>query len=401
VCKGWSAAEPIDADTGDGQYPEVAMNPSGQAVAVWQDSSSGATQVWANRYTPGSGWGTARRIDTGTENAAYPRVGIDAVGNAIAVWPKAGAIWASRGVVAGTWAAPQRIEGTTSPNGWREVVVHDDGDAVVVWTASPSDLVAARFSPSTGWSSPIVDSISSGCTYPDLIDLSESAPGAIFVSWSSLNKVCARKFTTPGGWGTEIAMSRQAGGQARPRVGASSDGIAIMLAPELNSTTGKDDLVAYRYNPGSGWSAGLLLAEDASGETAVTLLPGGDAMAAWMHHEGTIQQTWASRYAAGTGWETPVSLSVDGFGDDPARLSESTDGSVFLVLNRQNAMEEGVFVRRFAATRGWSEGSRIGPMGANIINAQSLAVDASGNAVVVWAQIQDSHTRVWASRYGQ
>jgi len=224
-------------------------------------------------------------------------------------------------------------------------------------------------------------------------------PGEVFVAWRSLNKVCARRFTTPGGWGTEVLVGKQAV-SALPIVAAGPDGSALVLTPERNIISGSDDLHAYRYRPGAGWQAGSLVAENGSGATSAAIDSSGNAMIVWLHLEGTVQQIRASWYVAGTGWQTPVDLNVAGFEDSPARLSASADGSMFLILRRYNGAEKAIFVRRFVAASGWSVGALISPSGADITSSQSLAVDANGNAIAVWAQIQDSHTRVWASRYG-
>ena len=43
--------------------------------------------MWANRYLPGSGWGTAELIETeDLGDAEFPQIAVDPDGNAIAVW---------------------------------------------------------------------------------------------------------------------------------------------------------------------------------------------------------------------------------------------------------------------------------------------------------------------------
>jgi hypothetical protein len=57
----WGAPERIDAE-GAVNYDvptELAVNPSGAAVAVW---TTWGGELWANRYTPNNGWGGDRRV---------------------------------------------------------------------------------------------------------------------------------------------------------------------------------------------------------------------------------------------------------------------------------------------------------------------------------------------------
>ncbi|MGB5523710.1 MAG: hypothetical protein WBM96_14170 [Polyangiales bacterium] len=48
---GWTAGELIEVDSaGDAGNSQVAVDPSGNAVAVWRQSDGGCTTIWANRF---------------------------------------------------------------------------------------------------------------------------------------------------------------------------------------------------------------------------------------------------------------------------------------------------------------------------------------------------------------
>jgi len=77
---------------------DIASNASGNAVAVWTLSRGLLPEnvlyppdLWSNQYVVGSGWSIPEVIDgvnvgEGSNYAAYPAVGIDGSGNALAVW---------------------------------------------------------------------------------------------------------------------------------------------------------------------------------------------------------------------------------------------------------------------------------------------------------------------------
>ncbi len=44
----------------------------GNAVAVWRQNNGTLGSVWANTYTPGSGWGTAELTETVDFTLDYP-----------------------------------------------------------------------------------------------------------------------------------------------------------------------------------------------------------------------------------------------------------------------------------------------------------------------------------------
>jgi hypothetical protein len=84
-----------------GSEEAQALNSSGNGLAVWEHSDGTRTDIWANRYTPGNGWGTAERIETDNAgDATSAQVALDPSGNGLAVWSQSDGtrtnIWANR-----------------------------------------------------------------------------------------------------------------------------------------------------------------------------------------------------------------------------------------------------------------------------------------------------------------
>jgi hypothetical protein len=103
VGSSWSPinAAPIEANDGAASNPQVAMDASGNAMAVWVQGND----IWANRYVVGKGWASASLISSPlieqtTEPASSPQVVMDVSGNAIAIWVQSDgtspSIWANR-----------------------------------------------------------------------------------------------------------------------------------------------------------------------------------------------------------------------------------------------------------------------------------------------------------------
>jgi hypothetical protein len=98
---GWGTAEPIEAGSDDASWAtsHVAINSNGQAVAVWRQYDAydyAKFNLFANRYVPGAGWGTAELMESDNVLDVYaPRVALDPNGNAIVVWSQGG-VWARR-----------------------------------------------------------------------------------------------------------------------------------------------------------------------------------------------------------------------------------------------------------------------------------------------------------------
>ena len=83
----WGTAELIETDNvGDAENPQIAFDNSGNALAVWQQYDDSRTNIWVNRFN-GSRWGTAELIETDNAGGAEnPQIALDSSGHALAVW---------------------------------------------------------------------------------------------------------------------------------------------------------------------------------------------------------------------------------------------------------------------------------------------------------------------------
>lgn len=156
VKHGWDVPEMLQpgADANGGQL-RLAMNGSGQAIALWKESvysySGDFTfEMRANRYVPGKGWlgsqlvgATAIYPDTGGNN---PQIGMDEGGKAMAVWeqPNFAAqtdpysqaptnIYAFRFTPGKGWNNGKPIQNGTDQASNAQVSVTTNGDAFAAW----------------------------------------------------------------------------------------------------------------------------------------------------------------------------------------------------------------------------------------------------------------------------
>jgi len=114
---------------------------TGTPSPTWFETTGRGNNIWANRYLTGAGWGTATLIETDTGDASAPSIAVDASGNAIAVWHQSDGtarnMW--RSLVAGTgWRPPGMIRLTTPGTAFSpsDVAFDDAGNAVAVWAQS-------------------------------------------------------------------------------------------------------------------------------------------------------------------------------------------------------------------------------------------------------------------------
>ena len=149
----WGTATLIaTANTGNALEPQIAVDASGNALAVWTQSDGTRYNIWANRFTVAAGgggggsgnWGAAALIQSDTvRDAGEPQIAFDSSGNAMAVWVQSDGlrdtIWASRFAAGygGSWVAPILIESNiTAPARTPQIAIDSNGNAMAIWAQS-------------------------------------------------------------------------------------------------------------------------------------------------------------------------------------------------------------------------------------------------------------------------
>ena len=79
----------------------MALDASGNGLAVWSQFDGARTNTWSNRFTLAGGWGAAERIEADNAGGVSgPQVGLDPSGNGLAVWEQSDGvrsdIWSNR-----------------------------------------------------------------------------------------------------------------------------------------------------------------------------------------------------------------------------------------------------------------------------------------------------------------
>jgi hypothetical protein len=154
---------------------QVAVDDSGNAVVVWLRDPFGDSIVQASRFaSDGVTWSTPVNVSTVGNSANTPQVAIDGSGNAVAVWRYYGVngtiIQSSRLAGGGSgWSAPVQLSESATSSDNPQVAANESGNAVAVWQQSNGSNSIIRFSQSTD----------GGASWAVPTDLSEPGQSAI------------------------------------------------------------------------------------------------------------------------------------------------------------------------------------------------------------------------------
>jgi hypothetical protein len=227
---GWSGAQWIGGHQWGASNPQIAMTPSGLAIAVWSEGTPfsaefpeaiGPETISFRRYVPGSGWDSGGNpTEGGTQwgsGAQFPQVATDPDGNFIIVWEQDG-VMVRRFAVGRGWDMPFNLEGA-----WPQVVVDPAGTGTVISSGG-----AATFTPDSGWveSPPIAPG-----AFPSL---AVGPPGELFAVWTE----------------SGIRSNRPFGGSTPAAIDSSPDAVGghVAVDPHGNAT-------AVWQRPGGIWSS--------------------------------------------------------------------------------------------------------------------------------------------------
>lgn len=334
---------------GAAAHGEVVIDAAGNAAAVWIEVKGNRNALYSNVCVAGGKWEVPATIDaSGEGNSQDPQLTISPSGVGAAVFTQTAAPngglsrLRSRRFDHG-WTTSETIDAETgSPSEEQRVSVGTDGAAVVAFLQADATIPRVRVSaaaPGTPWDpvGTVVDN--SGGTYPEVV---RAANRHGVVSWV------------------------KAQGPASSTLWASR-------------------------NVGASWSAPAQITPDA-GKVARSIRlvadADGNTLAVWSQVIGTHYTVRSSRLDDATNvWSAPVSVSSGEHDASAEDLAADANGNAVVVWHED---AEGVFANRFtAATSAWSGPVKIAtkPTPPSVSSQPRVGIDSKGNAVAVWLQV--------------
>lgn len=334
----WSHRETVYAMGLDPDLPQVAMNAAGDAVAVWVEIGSSGSFVWTNIYTAGSGWGTAQQISAPTVSGGYycysPQVSINAGGQIVAVWREYDAssvnnLWANTYTPGSGWGTALNVESDAGEVVWGQVGLDDAGQATVVWLQSAAASSSHRLRSTTydftsaSWGAvttidPTDPSTDSIIAQPLVMD----PAGDIMVAWMVRDEApgaaphisiwTIRYEEAAGSWGPGAKISGTESSNF-PQLATDAAGNVVAVWGQFDTVQGVYNVVANRYDSTTGRWEGVTLVETDAGDTwapYVAMDGSGNAAAVWLQDNGpSINLRSSVKNATDTTWQPPQTLA--------------------------------------------------------------------------------------------
>lgn len=360
---GWKDAELIEFDdTGDAYDPQIALDPNGNAVAVWYQLDGEHYNILSNRYNIESGWGTPELIETDDTNNAYdPGIVIDSNGNAIAVWRQwdgmTSNIWSNRYDSKTGWGKEKLIELDNKGNAHNPyIAANDNGNAVVVWSQSD---------------------------------------GTHYNIWSN-------QYNKNTGWGTaQLIETDNIDDADNPVIVINDNGNAIAVWSQSDGT--RYNIWSNRYDKNIGWRTAKMIETNNDGNAyhpQITIDSNGNAVAVWYQWDGRRNNIWSNIYKAAAGWGSAVLIETSDDGDayNP-QLAVDSRGNAVAVWYMWDVDGSTIWFNNYITETGWNAAGLLDSGNNGYIYYPGIAVDSNGNALAVWSQSDDTGYKILSNRF--
>ena len=239
-------------------------------------------------------------------------------------------------------------------------------------------------------------------THGDIVAVWEQFDGAHYNIWGNSRRAHQ-------GWGRAHLMQTSDGAHSyNPRVAVNAQGQAVAVWVQMDSAKGTYGIWSSSLEPGADWDTAVQVIR---GNSALTYAPGiaindrGHAVAAWQQSDGRRVNVRASRYTPGVGWGQASRLE-HGDGDLGApEVAMDADGNALVVWPRfhLNRSELWASVHAFAGGGAWDKATRIDAVPGYVYAPRVMAVaGVPGQFAVLWDQEEGFVTgpaAVWASQY--
>jgi hypothetical protein len=384
------------------ESPQVAVDSQGNATAIWRRWSGEKLIVESAVRRAGRGWSVPVDLDVdaggGYESSQSPQVAVDPEGNATAVWERrldgrTFVIQSATRPAGGSWSAPVTISSGGRLNYRPRVVVDSEGNATAVWLWSigESSVVQSATCPAEGsWSAPVDVSAVGRAAF--FFDVALDSQGGATAVWEEETKGAIQSATrlAEGIWSAPVDISVAGAFAHSPQVAVDSQGNATAVWERYNP---QGTLIQSATRPAGGsWSAPVSLFKPRrhAQQPQVAVDSQGDATAIWERSNGSDLVIQGATRPLGGSWSAPVDISAgDGRGGDHSLLVVDSRGNATAVWRGYDSNHSNFAIQ--AATRPpggvWSlptDVSNRTKKGEDISEPQ-IALDPQGNATVVWA----------------
>lgn len=392
----WLPPAPLSAAGGAASAPDVAFDPSGDALVVWT-RYDGAKQRAQAAYRPAGGsFGAPVTLSAAGVDATHPVVAVDAAGTFVVAYGQGGEVDVVVRPAGGGFSAPVPVSDTGLAAAAPAIAMNAGGTAVITWVLDGRAQATIRrpdgtfavprsLSPSTG----VTAQPPYGFPRPAI-----DAAGDAIVVWDRSNgttRVVESSYR-PAGGAFEAAQTVNAGGNVGavfPDVALDASGNATVVWEDCTASPSVCDAIKTNARlAGSG--APYLGTETIYGPTGafsafprVAVDADGTATAIWYGEAGG-NRVWTATRPLNRSFSTPEALSSASGATRFTTIRFAPDGTAIAAWNRLLGSQYAIQATTRPKGGAFGGVTNVSALGVTSEAAPGLGTDAQGDAIAVW-----------------
>ena len=398
--------------------PRCAMNDNGDIVVTWGQNNGSATNLHGRIYHPGEGWSEAELLEDFMTTTQFPDVAIDGSGNAVIVWEQINEstanedIWSNRYVKGVGWSEPESVEENGDERDFNpEILMTDQGDIVSVWTrvSVPTRIMCSEYEAGGGWGEPYILDEAGGSIDAFRPAIDADGEGAISVVWIQVEiadySVWSKRRSHSSDWGTAEKIADDTGYTPfiPPALKVGDGGNAMSVWPHWNDIAMRFEVWACAYEADVGWNTPAVLSATSYADNlnpVVGVDRDGNAVVLFWRDGGWDDGIYMRTYDVDDGWDDlrMVAEAVSGMVTYP-RIAMNDDGAALMVYLSDDGSFSQVRSALLNPTGGWYPSEQISENTLGDASDAQIGIDGDGNAFALWAQDDGGKTNTWAARY--
>ena len=389
---------------------------------------SGLTDLAGNRFA-GTSWTFTTRDDAWRDGVQIrdgfgqgsPQLAMNAAGRAIAVWPEfannQSKLWANWYDPVAGWRGAEPLASLGAQNFSSDIHVTLDlqGNAMVIWGQSApgagarSDLESSHSTGDGIWTKP--QSFESEETYNAVNpDLAGDSRGNVVAVWAQGDgkraNIWANSYAVASGWGSpQLLESNDLGTANFPKVAMDEHGNAHVVWVQSEGTFGIDDSIwGNLRRAGGNWDAAFALEQEKpeANNPRIAVNANGDAVVIWNQIEMIGNQgqshAWTNRYTPAGQWGRAKAINIQGANASYGRsiALDAKGNAVVVWLQQTGTAPPEVWANRDILGAGWETPKQLSKANGIRVGEVQVAVDSEGNGLALWSQ---NNSDLYASRY--
>jgi hypothetical protein len=340
-----SPVQTLSASGRHGALPQVAVDPNGNAVFVWQSSDGTDLRVQTRSRSTAGTLSSTLTLSAAGQSAEYPQVAVDANSNAVFVWERYDGtnerIQARTLSAAGVRGSTQTLSAAGGDALYPQVEVDTNGNAVFAWErccydGTNNERIQARARSAAGTLSSTQTLSAAGQTALSAhvaVDPNGNAVFAWVRSDGTAQRFQARARSAAGTLSSTQTLSDPGRHAYEPRVAVDVSGNAVFLWQRFD---GIENRVQVRARSAAGTLsstqtlAGTGTAIPLGAQLAVD--PQGNAVVVWEHREGTAfccSRVEATVRSADSTLSLTQVLSAEGQNAQQSQVAVDPNGNAF------------------------------------------------------------------------